>query len=226
VVPDGSRGDRLTTLLVVGATGLVGTHVLEQALEDARISSVIALTRRPIASQGMVVNVFVDFSNLPGHAPWWSVFGVISAMGTTRAVTKSQEEYRAIDFEYPLAVARHARAHGARSFALTSSLGADPESRFFYTRTKGELESELKKLVFPSLTIVQPSVLEGDRKQQRTGERIYQNALKLLAPIVPRRLQVSPASAVAASLIHGVVEAPPGVHLVRNENMRRPHGLA
>jgi uncharacterized protein YbjT (DUF2867 family) len=212
----------MTKLLVVGATGLVGSHVLEQAIEDARISSVIALTRRPIASQGKIRNIVVDFANLPSEADWWAVDGVISAMGTTRAVTKSEAQYRAIDYEYPLAVARHARAHGAKRFALTSSLGADPHSRFFYTRLKGELEAELRTTGFPSLTIVQPSVLDGHREQQRVGERLWLNALKVLAPVVPRRLRVSPASNVAASLIYGAVEAPPGVHIVTNENMNLP----
>lgn len=209
----------MTKLLIVGATGLVGEHVVRQALADRRISRVIALTRRPIATSDKLENVVIDFSDMPDQATWWSVDGVVSALGTTRAKTNSRSAYRAIDYDYPLAFARHARDHGATHFALTSSLGADSRSRFVYTRTKGELELDLKKLGFPSLTIVRPSVLDGHREQQRPDERMAQIIVKVLAPVLPRRLRVSPASAIAALLIDGAVEAPLGVHLKTNEDM-------
>jgi len=209
----------MTRLLIAGATGLVGNLALEQALADQRVSRVIALTRRPIASHDKLENVVLDFSNLPDDADWWAVDGVISALGTTRAATGSASAYRAIDYDYPLAVARHARAHGATRFALTSSLGANPRSLFAYPRTKGELEVELKKLGFPSLTIVRPSVLDGQREQKRRDENLAKFAVKILAPILPRRLRLSPASAVAATLIEGAIEAPPGIHLKTNEEM-------
>ncbi len=209
----------MTRLLIAGATGLVGKLVLEQALADQRVSRVIALTRRPIASSDKLQNVVIDFSDMPGQAAWWSVDGVVSALGTTRAAAGSPSAYRAVDYDYPLAVARHARDHGATHFALTSSLGANPRSRFVYTRTKGELELELKKLGFPSLTIVRPSVLDGNREHQRLGERMANIIFRILAPVLPRRLRTSPASAVAASLIAGAIDAPPGLHVKHNEEM-------
>ena len=116
----------MTRLLIVGATGLVGKLVLQQALADERISLVIALTRRPIAASGKLENVVIDFSDMPKQAAWWSVDGVVSALGTTRAMANSAPAYRTVDYDYPLAVARHAYDHGA--------------TRFTYTRTKGELE--------------------------------------------------------------------------------------
>lgn len=212
----------MTRLLIAGATGLVGKLVLEQALADTRISRVIALTRRPIAPREKLENVVIDFSAMPGQAAWWAVDGVISALGTTRAAARSPSAYRVIDYDYPLAVARHARDHGATRFALTSSLGADPRSRFVYTRTKGELELALQALGFPALTIVRPSVLDGDREQRRPDERMARILVAMLAPLLPRRLRVSPAGAVAAALIEGAVAAPPGIHLKTNDDMRKP----
>lgn len=209
----------MTRLLIAGATGLVGKLVLERALADVRVSRVVALTRRPVASSGKLENVVIDFSDMPDQAAWWSVDGVVSALGTTRATAKSRSAYRAVDHDYPLAIARHAREHGATRFALTSSLGADPRSPFVYTRTKGELELELRKLGFPSLTIVRPSVLDGHRERPRLDERMAKIVFGMLAPVLPRRLRISPASAVAASLIGGAIEAPPGVHLKTNEDM-------
>ena len=209
----------MTRLLIAGATGLVGQQVMIQALADVRISKVIALTRRPIPTSDKLENVVIDFSDMPNQADWWSVDGVVSALGTTRAQTRSHSAYRAIDYDYPLSIARHARDHGATRFALTSSLGANPRSRFAYTRNKGELESDVGKLGFPSLTIVRPSVLDGHREQQRTDEYIAQIIVKMVAPVLPRWLRVSPASAVAALLIDGAVAAPTGIHLKTNNDM-------
>lgn len=220
----------MTSLLIIGATGLVGKLVLEQALADKRVSRVIALTRRPIVPRDgpynhRLENVVIDFADMPSQAAWWSVDGVVSALGTTRATAGSRSAYRTIDYDYPLAVARHARDHGATRFALTSSLGADPGSRFTYTRTKGELERELKQLGFPSLTIVRPSVLDGQREQRRLDERMAKIIFRMLAPVLPHRLRVSPATAVAACLIDGAIEAPPGLHIKTNEDMRERPGL-
>ena len=209
----------MTRLLIVGATGLVGQQAVTQALADARVRHVVALTRRAMPPQDRLENIVADFADLPRQADWWAVDGVVCAMGTTRAKTRAPEMYRRIDHDFPLAVARLARDHGATRFALTSSLGADARSRFAYPRLKGELEEALMGLGYPSLTIVRPSVLGGDRAERRVGERAYAIALRLLAPLVPRRLRVSPATAVAASLLDGAVGGLPGVHFKYNEDM-------
>lgn len=209
----------MTKLLIAGATGLVGRLALEKALVDPRVNRVIAITRRPLATHDKLENAVVDFDHLPDQAAWWAVDGVICALGTTRAVAKSSAVYRTIDYEYPLAVARHARAQGATRFALTSSLGAHPYSPFFYTRTKGQLERDLKTLGFPSLTIVRPSVLEGPREGHRAGENAAGAMFHMLAPVLPRWLHVSPAASVAATLIDAALAGPPGVHIKTNEDM-------
>lgn len=209
----------MTSLLIAGATGLVGKLVLEQALADDRVSRVVALTRRLIAPRDKLENVVIDFADIPGDAAWWSVDGVICALGTTRAQTSSPALYRAIDHDYPLAIARHARDHDAARFALVSSLGADPKSRFAYTRLKGELERDVKTLGYPSLTIVRPSFLAGPRDQVRSGERMAEVLLGTLAPLIPRRLRFSPASRVAAAVLDGAIDAPPGTHILHNQDM-------
>ena len=209
----------MTRLLILGATGLVGQQVLALALADTRVSRVIALTRRPIAAHDKLENVVLDFAEMPGEAAWWAVDGVVSALGTTRAKTSSPAVYRQVDYHYPLAAARHARDHGATRFALTSSLGANARSRFAYPRLKGELEDALAGLGFPSLTIVRPSVLTGDRKERRPGERAWIIALRVLAPLVPHRLRLSPAGAVAAALLEGAIAGAAGVHIKHNDDL-------
>lgn len=210
----------MSTLLIAGATGLVGRHALAQALADARIAHVVALTRRPIAPHPKQQNVVIDFARLPADAAWWKADGVISALGTTRSSTPSDATYLAIDRDYPLAVARHALSNGATRFALVSSLGANSLSRSTYLRTKGQLEEELGRLGFPSLTIVRPSVLDGEREVNRIDERMALAVLKVLKPVLPSQWKPSSARVIATLLIEGALAAPPGVYIKKNQDMQ------
>lgn len=179
----------------------------------------VALTRRPVEPHTKLRNVVIDFSDLPADAEWWNVDGVISALGTTRARTPSPDQYLAIDLNYPLAIARLTRSQGATRFALVSSLGADPHSRFAYTRRKGELESELAALAFPSLTIVRPSALDGQRESARLDERLAVAILKSLAPVLPSPWRPSSATAMAELLVEGAVAARPGIAVKTNADV-------
>ncbi|MCW5977047.1 MAG: NAD(P)H-binding protein [Bryobacteraceae bacterium] len=211
----------MTALLVVGATGLVGRAALEQALEHGAVSRVVAVTRRPLEPHPKLENPVVDFEALREKAPWWRVDGVVYALGTTRRRAGSKEAFRRVDFDYTAAVARLARRHGARAFALTSSTGADPRSRMFYLRTKGEVEQELMRCGFPSLTLVRPAGLGGGRAEERRWESLGLRALEALGPLLPRRYRVVPAASVARALIEAAVAARPGIHIVESEDIPR-----
>ena len=127
-------------LLLLGATGLVGRHVLARALADPRVEAVVALGRRELAAHPKLRSPQVDFDHLPPHADWWQADAVVCALGTTMRTARSEEAFRRVDFGYPLAVARLARAHGTPTYVLNSAIGADARSRLFYNRVKGELE--------------------------------------------------------------------------------------
>ena len=146
-------------LLIVGSTGLVGRHVLDLALADGRIDAVVAPVRHNVASHPKLFAPTVDFERLPNDVDWWRADAVICALGTTMRAAGSQEAFRRVDHDYALAVAELARQHGTRTFVLNSAIGADPPSRFFYNRVKGELERDLAKLDFESLTFVRPGLI-------------------------------------------------------------------
>jgi uncharacterized protein YbjT (DUF2867 family) len=204
------------TLLLVGATGLVGQAVLQRALGDPRVARIIAPTRRSLAPHPRLDNPIVDFDRLPSEAPWWRVDGAICTLGTTIRQAGSREAFRKVDHDYPLAVARFLRAHGTVAFALNSSMGADPNSGNFYLRTKGDVETALNACGFPSLTVVRPGLLGGNRAEFRLGERAALIVLRVIGPLLPRRYRISPADHVAAALLDAAIAAAPGRHVVES----------
>ena len=206
-------------LLIAGSTGLVGGHVLAQALADARIAHVIAPTRRPLPAHAKLQNPIVDFEALPVEASWWQVDAVVCALGTTIRDAGSQAAFRRVDLDYVFATAAHARQGGARSFALNSSLGADTAAGNFYLRTKGEAEAALQSMGYPSLTMVRPSVIGGERQRRRPMEHLSMRLLRVLAPVVPRRYRVVSAERIAQCLLDAAIAGQPGVRIVQSERI-------
>lgn len=204
----------MTTLLLAGATGLVGGEALKLLLADARVTQIVAPTRRPLAPHPRLLNPIIDSGDLHPAADWWAVDGAICALGTTRAQAGSPAAYRAIDYDYALAIATRVREGGAARFALTSSMGADARSRFVYPRTKGELEDAIEHLDFGSLTIVRPGFIGGERGEHRPMEHAIGKILRAVAPILPASARISPASTIAHFLVQAAIQGSPGRHIV------------
>lgn len=209
----------MSTLLLVGATGLVGREVLRLALADPRVKHLTAPTRTPLAPHPDLTNPRVDFDALPPDASWWNAEAVICTLGSTIKKAGSQQVFHRIDHDYPLAVARIARAHGARSFALTSSTGANPHAKSFYLRTKGELERDLDACGFPSLTLVRPSLIGGKRDESRPAERLAMHFMTAFRPIIPHRYRMVPAESIARALLEAALSAIPGRHVIESESI-------
>ena len=206
-------------LILVGATGLVGTHVLRLALADARVTTVIALARKPLPAHPKLLAPAIDFDALPPDAAWWRADAVICALGTTMKVAGSQSAFRRVDFDYPLAVARLARAAGTPAHVLNSATGANASSRFFYNRVKGELEAQLATLGFASLTHVRPGLIGGERAAVRAGEAALAVVLKVLAPVLPARWRINPAQRIAQAMLEAAIAARPGVQVITSEQL-------
>ena len=204
----------MTRLLLAGATGLVGAAALKLSLADDRVTQVAAPTRRALSPHPKLLNPIVDSTSIPYDARWWAADGAICALGTTRAKSRSAAAYRAIDYDYALAIATQVRKGGATRFALTSSMGADARSWFLYTQTKGELEDAIGGLGFPSLTILRPGFLGGEREENRPVERLLGPLLNIAGPILPASARTSPAATVAALLVEGALRSGPGRHVI------------
>ncbi|NLB58801.1 MAG: NAD(P)H-binding protein [Gammaproteobacteria bacterium] len=206
-------------LLLLGATGLVGSHVLDMAIADERIDEVIAPTRRPLPERAGLVAPLVDFDYLPEDAPWWRAEAVICALGTTMRKAGSREAFRRVDHHYPLQAARIARGHGVPTFVLNSAMGADRHSRYFYNRVKGELERDLRQAGFESLTFVRPGLISGEREEFRLAERVAEVALKAAGLVLPRKWRVNPAQHVALAMLEAAVEGRAGERTVESREL-------
>jgi uncharacterized protein YbjT (DUF2867 family) len=207
-------------LILVGASGLVGQQVLRQALANAAVSGVVAPTRKPLPPAIRLDNPIIDFEHLPADAPWWKADALICTLGTTMARAGSKPAFRRVDYDYPLAVARLARAAGTTAFALNSALGAAIDSRVFYNRVKGEVEAAINELGYPSLTLVRPSLLDGGpRPDNRPGERVALYIARVVRPLLPARYRAATTDAVARTLLAAAIAQAPGVRVIESERI-------
>jgi len=197
------------SVLVVGATGLVGAETVRQLAADDSVARVVVAARRiPAGLPARVESHVVDFDRLHEHEALFAVDQIFCALGTTIKQAGSQAAFRKVDFEYALNIARLGLKHGARHFLLVSALGANPESSIFYNRVKGELEDALAQLPLEALVIARPSLLVGDRtvlgQPERRGERIGLAVSNLLGFLIPENLKPITASSVARALLSRV----------------------
>ncbi|KAF1050653.1 MAG: hypothetical protein GAK43_02731 [Stenotrophomonas maltophilia] len=206
-------------LLLVGASGLVGSQVLAQALGDPRVDSVVALVRRPIAEHPRLQALLVDFDALPESAPWWQADALICTLGTTRAKAGSPAAFRRVDHDYPLDVGRLALRAGTPTCVLNSALGANADSRIFYNRVKGEVERDITALGFRSLTLVRPGLIGGEREEFRAGERLASVVLGALGPLLPRGWRINPAAHIARAMLDAALASEPGIRLISAERL-------
>ena len=210
----------MKTALILGATGQVGQALLILALQHPEISRVVAPSRRPLSPHAKLENPVVNFDKLPEDAPWWKADFAVCALGTTLRQAKSRAGFYRVDHDYVLAAAGLTRRAGTPTFGLVSSLGADPRSRVFYLRVKGEAERDLSALGFASLTIARPSLLiGGPRSSGRPVEAIGLFIGKHLAALLPRRYRAVSTVQVARALLEAALGAPPGVQVIESERL-------
>jgi len=203
--------------LVVGATGLIGSKLVETLLADPHYETVHVLVRRPLVTKSSKLREHVvDFVKLAGFA-WPAVDDVYCGLGTTIRAAGTQAAFRAVDHDYPLAVARGTLAAGARQYLFVSAMGADAKSSVFYIRVKGELEAAIAALPFHAAMAFRPSLLAGDRAEHRLGERLALAVLQPLRGLVPRAYRPVADTAVARAMVDFAGRRLSGFHVVRSD---------
>lgn len=171
--------------ILVGASGSIGRSLLHDLLNDSSYAEVLVLVRKKLSIEHPKLNqLLIDFNRLSEYSAEIKGNVVFCCLGTTKSQTPDEDQYRRIDYQYPLDIAWMAHTNGADSYHLVSAMGADKDSSFFYNRTKGEVERDLKAVPFKSIHIYRPSLLDGKRSQKRFGESVLNTLMHLINPLL------------------------------------------
>jgi len=213
--------------LLAGATGLVGRHVLTRLLESDAYESVTLFLRHEIPlSHPKVQQRVVDFDRLSRISSFPMVDDVFCCLGTTMRKAGSEAAFRRVDLSYVGELARLASVSRARQFLLISAMGADPASRIFYNRVKGEAEEAVRRLGFEGTEIFRPSLLSGRREEKRPGERLGLAVARLLsfAMVGPiRKYRAIRADVVADVMVRVALKEPRGVNVFESPRIQLLH---
>jgi uncharacterized protein YbjT (DUF2867 family) len=214
------------TALIAGASGLVGSRCLARLLAEPAYDRVIALVRRPLPhADPRLEQRVIEFDRLgAAGADFPAATDVFCCLGTTMKRAGSEAAFRLVDFTYVVSLAAQSLEHGARQFLLVSSIGANWSSSIFYTRVKGEAEAAITALPFEGRQVFRPSILVGERAEQRPGEqagiKVMQAAsFALLGPL--RKYRPIAAATVAEAMVRVALRAPRGVNIYESNEIER-----
>ena len=212
----------LRKALIAGSTGLIGGYCLQALLNDPRYSEIIALVRKPLLkTHRKLKTVISKFENLDHELSNIQADDVYCCMGTTIKKAGSQEDFRQVDFSLVVSIAEQMRKQGAEQFLVISSMGADPNSKVFYNRVKGEMEQAIQQLEYPYIRIIRPSLLLGPREEFRLGEKIGVMLTPVLKPFLKgslKKYRPVQAESVAQFMVKVAHEEPmSGVHVYESD---------
>lgn len=192
--------------LVLGANGLVGLHTVELLLQNEQIQQVYAVSRRGIdIEHPKLIQIKADVDTIAELIQSLNVDCLFSCLGSTRKKTPDIKDYYRVDYVYPLLVADVLHQNGCEIACLVSALGANPESRNFYMRLKGETERDMEKINFTSLHIFRPSLIKGKRNESRFAEDIASGLFKIIDPLLLgnlKKYRSIQAKDIASAMIH------------------------
>lgn len=176
--------------VIAGASGLVGSILLEQLLNHPNYNEVLVLVRKKLnVEHKKLRQLVVDFDRLDDYRSHTNGYALFCCLGTTQSKTPNLKIYRKIDHDYPLQLAKIGAKNSMQQFHFISSLGADAYSFAFYSKLKGETEDDLKVVSLPCIYIYQPSLLTGNRQEKRFVEKFATIVFKLLDPILTGKFE-------------------------------------
>ncbi|AEV99256.1 semialdehyde dehydrogenase [Niastella koreensis] len=214
------------TAVVLGATGLIGQHLVQELLENEYFNRVRLLVRKPLTINHPKIDIqVVNFNDEKDIAARIDIGDVIfCCIGTTRKKVKGNKtEYRKVDYDIPIITARLGVQHGFSQFLLVSAVGANPVAANFYLQLKGCIEEDITALPFESIHIFRPSLLLGNRQEFRLGERIAQVVVKATSFLLIgawRKYKPIQAADVAKSMVAAANREIAGVHMYEYDEMK------
>lgn len=212
----------MRTALLVGASGLVGRELLDLLLSDTAYEKVVVLTRKPLLIDNTKYeNHVVNFDRLTEYYKDIVAQDIFCCLGTTMRVAGSKDAFKKVDYTYPLEIAKLAKAAGAEQYLLVSALGANKKSSIFYNKVKGEVERDIEALNYQAFKIFRPSLLLGNRSEQRTGEDAAKIFYKIFGFIIPAKYKAIEARTVATAMLTVAKLNEPGLIVYESDTMRK-----
>ncbi len=194
------------TAIILGATGLTGSILLEKLINDDRYKTIKLFSRKEIDGLPLKVNQYVgNLLELESFKADFTGDEVYCCIGTTAKKTPDKAVYTAIDYGIPVAAARLSKENGIHTFLAVSAIGADAKSSIFYNKTKGEMERDVLLEKIKNTHILQPSIIKGKRKEQRIGETIGLALFKVVQPLFFGKLKkykITEAEHIAQAMIN------------------------
>lgn len=207
---------------IAGATGLTGTYCLEYLLLQLKITKVIAIGRKPTGIQNPKLEDVILSDNKLTTKIVADAF--ICCLGTTIKKAGSKEAFSKIDMELPLYLAKNLHKNGCKVIAIISAMSASENSIFFYNQVKGKMEAEIQKIGFESVSIFRPAIIDGPRKEKRTGEKIGLAVIKFFSPFFFGNLKnYKPihAKTIGRALMTSVLLKKPGIKIYTSDEIKR-----
>jgi uncharacterized protein YbjT (DUF2867 family) len=213
----------MKTALVFGATGLVGESLINQLLSAADYSSIYAIARSPLSVKHEKLKVMLsELGNLSNVELTDKIDDVFCCLGTTIKKAGTREAFEKVDYTFVLNAAKFGLKREAKAFLVVSAIGADAKSKFAYNRVKGKMEMDVIELAYPSTHIFRPSLLVGNRKEYRFGEKVGEFFLTLFQPIMIgnwRKYRKVHVDNVAGAMIRAAKENPIGVFIYESDSL-------
>ena len=195
----------MSNIAVFGSTGLIGSNLLKCLEYDTYFSKVNVITRKPIHFKNLKFkNIVIDFNDINSiQNSLKNCQIVFVSIGTTQSkVNWDLKKYKKIDYEIPIKIAKEAKKLNINKYLIVSSAGADINARGFYLSLKGQLENDIIKIGIKNTFIFRPSLLMGNRKEKRIGEKIAQVVMPLFSFLLPKKYRPINAESVAKSMIN------------------------
>ncbi|WP_404449551.1 oxidoreductase [Sutcliffiella horikoshii] len=207
--------------LLIGATGLVGAYVKKEILKNSDYVNLTTFVRNETnETHPKLKEVKIEFDEMANYMEHFKVDDLFICLGTTIKKAGTQENFRKVDFDYVVEAARLAKESGVGKIAVVSAIGADENSRFFYNKVKGEMERAVSEIGIASTYFFRPSLLLGDRKEFRLGERIGEVLGRTIQPVLRGKLKKYRSvhgQTVAIAMVRFLKDGRDGVHMVESD---------
>lgn len=190
------------TAVLLGATGLTGSHLLERLQDDDKYQEIKIFTRNSTGKSHPKIKEFiVDMNNLEAQAEHFTGDDVFCCIGTTKSKTPDKDKYRQVDYGIPVDASKLAGKNNTSKFIVMSSMGAHHKSKIFYNRIKGEMERDVQFYNSQETYIFRPSLISGKRDEKRLGEKVAKVIFSIINPILPKKMKSIHPKTIASAMV-------------------------